>query len=318
MREFVKPRVFISRCIGFESVRWDGKIISSNFMENLKPHIEAVTVCPEVEVGLGVPRDPIRLVKQDSKVRLVQPATGQDLSEKMQQFTKKRLNELPEVDGVILKSRSPSCGINDTKIYDSIKKTLPLCRGSGFFSAMVISKFGHLPVEDEKRLINPHVKEHFLTKLFTLADFRSVKESGSINKLIDFQARNKLLFTAYSQKELHIMGRIVAQSKGRGIQEGIEEYQGHLWSALKKPPQRGAFENILTKAAGYFSSRLSSDEKLFFLDTVAKYKAGKLHLDVPLNLLKSLIIRFNEEYLIEQTFLEPYPNSLKEVKEKLI
>jgi uncharacterized protein YbgA (DUF1722 family)/uncharacterized protein YbbK (DUF523 family) len=318
MREFVKTRVFVSRCIGFESVRWDGKIISSKFVENLKPYIEAITVCPEVEVGLGVPRDPIRLVNQDGKASLVQPATGQDLSEKMLQFTRKRLNELPELDGVILKSRSPSCGINDTKIFDSIENTLPLCRGSGFFGAMVISKFGHLPIEDEKRLTNPRVQEHFLTKLFTLADFRVVKESGSINKLIDFQARNKLLFTAYSQKELHTMGRIVANFKGRFVQEVIEEYQGHLWSALKKSPQRGTVENILTKAAGYFSSRLSGDEKKIFLDTVAKYKAGKLPLDVPLNLLKSWIIKFNEEYLMQQTFLEPYPNSLKETEEKSV
>ena len=151
-----------------------------------------------------------------------------------------------------------------------------------------------------------------MTKLYTLSDFRAVKNSGSIKSLIDFQSRNKLLFTAYSQVELHVMGRIVAQPKGVAFQKIITEYQIHLYNALKRPPRRGANENVLNKAAGYFTQKLSKNEKAFFLDTVSKYKAGKLPLSTPLNVLKAWIIRFNEQYLMQQTFFEPYPDALLE------
>jgi uncharacterized protein YbgA (DUF1722 family) len=254
----------------------------------------------------------VRIVKKDNELRLLQPATGLDFTEKIQQFADKFLSKLPEVDGFILKSGSPSSALKDAKIYPSIEKVSPIGKGPGFFGGAVAARFGHLAIEDERRLLNPRIKEHFLTKLYTLADFRAVKNSASINRLIDFQSRNKLLFTAYSQKELHAMGRIVAQPKGKPHKEIALEYQNHLWNALKQPPRRGANENVLTKAAGYFTRQLSKNEKTLFLDTVAKYKKGKLPLSTPLNVLKAWIIRFNEEYIMQQTFLEPYPETLME------
>ncbi|NLE04753.1 MAG: DUF523 domain-containing protein, partial [Crenarchaeota archaeon] len=111
MREFVKPLAVASRCIGFEPVRWDGKIIPCKIIEDFKPFVNFLPVCPEVEIGLGIPREPIRVVKKNGQRKLLQPATQKDFTKKMQQFIKKFLSELPEIDGVILKSRSPSCGI---------------------------------------------------------------------------------------------------------------------------------------------------------------------------------------------------------------
>ncbi|NLE05122.1 MAG: YbgA family protein, partial [Crenarchaeota archaeon] len=122
----------------------------------------------------------------------------------------------------------------------------------------------------------------------------------------------KMLFTAYSQKELHILGRIVANPKDRPYQKVIEEYQIHLSKTFAYPLSRGAYENILIKSAGYFMNKMSKKEKTFFLETVTKFKSGKLPLSVSLNLLKLLIIRFDEKYLMQQTFLEPYPEALIE------
>jgi len=317
MRDFTKPIVVVSKCIEFEPVRWDGKIIASEFVKNLKPFVDFIPVCPEVEIGLGLPRNPIRIVKKGEELRLIQPITGLDFTSNIQQFARSFLDALPEVDGFILKSGSPSSAMKDAKFYPSIEKVSALGKVPGFFGGAVIAKFGVLAVEDELRLLNPRIREHFLTKLYTLADFRAVKKSGSFKNLIDFQSRNKLLFTAYSQVELHAMGRIVAQTKGIAFQKIITDYQSHLWKALKSPPRRGANENVLTKAVGYFTQKLSKKEKAFFLDTVSKYKVGKLPLSTPLNVLKSWIIRFNEEYLMQQTFFEPYPDSLVE-QENLI
>jgi uncharacterized protein YbgA (DUF1722 family)/uncharacterized protein YbbK (DUF523 family) len=309
---FAEPRVVISRCIEFDPVRYNGQMMTSDLVRRLKPLVKFIPVCPEMEVGLGVPREPVRIVKVGNALRLIQPATGLDLTEKMNWFSCEFLDALPEVDGFILKSKSPSSAMKDAKIYPDTEKVAPMGKSPGFFGGAVLERFGHLAVEDERRLLNLRIKEHFLTKLYALADFRSIKNSGVVNRLVDFQSRNKLLFTAYNQKELHIMGRIVAQPKGRPFQETIAEYQSHLWNALRQPPRRGSNENVLTKAAGYFTSKLSKSEKAFFLDVVAKYRAGKFPLSTPLNVLRAGIIRFNEEYLMQQTFFEPYPEALME------
>jgi uncharacterized protein YbgA (DUF1722 family)/uncharacterized protein YbbK (DUF523 family) len=312
VRDFSKPVVVVSKCIEFEPVRYNGQMMTSDLVRSLKPLVQFIPVCPEVGVGLGVPRENLRIVKTGDTLRLIQPATGLNLTDIMKRFSKKFLDALPEVDGFILKNGSPSSAMKDAKIYPSSEKVSSVERGPGFFGGAVVDRFGHLAVEDERRLLNSRIKEHFLTKLYTLADFRSVKNSGAVNRLIDFQARNKLLFTAYSQTELHVMGRIAAQPKDKPFQETITAYQSHLWKALKQPPRRGANENVLTKAAGYFTSKLSKNEKAFFLDAVAKYRAGKFPLSTPLNVLKAWIIRFNEEYLMQQTFFEPYPEELME------
>ena len=312
MRKITKPRVVVSKCIEFEPVRYNAQMMTSDLVSSLKPFVQFIPVCPEVGVGLGVPRETLRIVKTGGVLKLIQPATGLDLTERMNRFSRRFLDALPEVDGFILKSKSPSSAMKDAKIYPSTEKAAPMGKGPGFFGGVVVKRFGHLAVEDERRLLNSRIKVHFLTKLYTLADFRSVKNSGMINSLIDFQARNKLLFTAYNQTELHAMGRIAAQPNDKPFQETIEEYQRHLWKALRQPPWRGANENVLTKAVGYFSSKLSKNEKAFFLDAVAKYKASKFPLSTPLNVLKAWIIRFNEEYLAQQTFFEPYPAALME------
>ncbi|TRO52125.1 DUF1722 domain-containing protein [Candidatus Bathyarchaeota archaeon] len=312
MRDFNKPRVVVSKCIEFEPVRYNGQMMTSDFVRSLKPLVQFIPVCPEVEVGLGVPRETVRIVKGGDALKLIQTVTGLDLTDRMKRFSGEFLDQLREVDGFILKSKSPSSAMKDAKIYPSTEKVAPMGKGPGLFGGAVVERFGHLAVEDEVRLLNSRIRDHFLTKLYTLSDFRTVKKSGLVKKLIDFQARNKLLFTAYSQKELHVMGRIVAQPKGRPFKEIISDYEGHLWKAFKQPPRRGANENVLTKAAGYFTSKLTKNEKTLFLDVVAKYKAGKFPLSTPLNLLKAWIIRFNEEYLIQQTFFEPYPEALME------
>lgn len=312
MRDFNKPRVVVSKCIEFEPVRYNGQMMTSDFVRSLKPLVQFIPVCPEVEVGLGVPRETVRIVKVGDALKLIQTVTGLDLTDRMKRFSGEFLDQLREVDGFILKSKSPSSAMKDAKIYPSTEKVAPMGKGPGLFGGAVVERFGHLAVEDEVRLLNSRIRDHFLTKLYTLSDFRTVKKSGLVKKLIDFQARNKLLFTAYSQKELHVMGRIVAQPKGRPFKEIISDYEGHLWKAFKQPPRRGANENVLTKAAGYFTSKLTKNEKTLFLDVVAKYKAGKFPLSTPLNLLKAWIIRFNEEYLIQQTFFEPYPEALME------
>ncbi len=314
MRVFARPIVVVSKCIEFEPVRWDGRIISSDFVKQLKEYVDFVPVCPEVEIGLGIPREPLRLVKKDEGVHLIQPATGLDLTQQMESFSKRFLDSLSDVDGFILKSKSPSSAIKDARVYPSEKKVAAIGHGPGIFGKAVLEKNSNKAVEDEKRLLNERIREHFLTKLYTLADFRKVKTTANGNALVDFQGRNKLLLTAYNQIHLHIMGRLVAERKRKPLTETLMEYENYLSAALKRPPKIGSNRNVLTKAAGYFTSKLTHEEKAFLLDSVEKYRSGLQPLSAPLSILKSWIIRFNEDYLDQQTFFEPFPEKLRILK----
>jgi uncharacterized protein YbgA (DUF1722 family)/uncharacterized protein YbbK (DUF523 family) len=314
MREFPKPNIVISKCITFAPVRYDTQIISSEFVETLKPHVNFIPVCPEIEIGLGVPRDPIRIVIIDGARRLMQPATGLDFTQKMESFSESFLNNLCDVDGFILKGGSPSSGLKNIKIYPTIEKSAPVGKGPGFFGEAVLRKFPYLAIEDELRLINLKIREHFLTKLFTLASFRDVKKAGEKRELIRFHSENKYLLTAYSQKELRILGKIAANQEKKSTEEILEEYEEHLHFALARTPSVGSYVNVMLKIMGYFSQQLSSDEKAFFLRSIEHYRAGRLTRSAILNVLKAWIVRFKQEYLSVQTLLEPYPEDLIEVE----
>jgi uncharacterized protein YbgA (DUF1722 family)/uncharacterized protein YbbK (DUF523 family) len=313
MREFPKPNVVISRCITFDPVRYNAQIISSEFVEKLKPFVNFVPVCPEVEIGLGVPRDPIRIVLVNGERRLMQPSTGLDFTEKMERFANSYLDSLDEVDGFILKRGSPSSGFKNVKIYPRMEKSSPVGKGPGFFGEAVLRKYPNLAIEDELRLLNYRIREHFLTKLFTLAGFRDVKKSGRIKELIRFQSENKYLLTAFNQKELRTLGKIVANQEAKHIAEILEDYETHLQLALARTPSIGANINVMLKMMGYFSRQLSKEEKSFFLESIGRYKAGRLALSANLSVLRAWIVRFKEEYLMNQTFLQPYPEELTDL-----
>ncbi len=314
MKEFVRPRIVISKCLEFEPVRYDAQMIPSEFVRQLKSHVDFIPVCPEVEIGLGIPRDPIRIVKIDEQLRLIQPSTNLDVTDKMQSFIKSFLDSLEEVDGFILKNRSPTSGLNNIKVYPSTENVAPIGRTSGFFGGAVLGRFPDLAIEDEGRLKNSRIKEHFLRKLFTIASFRKVKASNSINELIKFHSENKLLLSAYNQEKLRVLGRIVADQKKRTFSEVISDYQKNLFEALKRPPRCGSTINVMMHNLGYFSRGLSKEEKSFFLDLLEKYRKRKLPLSTIIGILKSWNIRFKEDYLMNQTFFEPYPEELVDPK----
>lgn len=311
----MKPKVVVSKCIEFEKVRWDAQKIPSDFVKKLMPHVEFIPVCPEVEIGLGVPRHPIRIVQLDGKLRLIQPATNLDVTEKMLNFIDSFLDSLPEVDGFILKNRSPTSAIKDAKVYSSIKRgSAIISRGPGFFGRETLRRFPHLAIEDEGRLRNPRIREHFLTKLFTIASFRVMKAVGSLKEIIEFHTDNKFLLKAYSQKELRSLGRIVANEEQKPFANLIRDYQEHLSEALKRPPRCGSTINLMINTMGYFSKLLSKEEKAFFLKSLEKYRNGRLPLSVVTGILKSWGVRFGEEYLMKQTFFEPYPEELMDIE----
>lgn len=179
-KNFPKPKLFVSKCLGFAACRWDGLKISGGFVRDLKGRVNFVTACPEVEIGLGVPRDKIRIVGKGKKRRLIQLNTKKDLTAGMRKYAARFVGSLGnDIDGFILKSRSPSCGIKDAKVYPDLKSGRMLGRASGFFASEVLKRFPRLPVETEARLKNRNIRKRFLTRLFASAAKRKKRREGS-------------------------------------------------------------------------------------------------------------------------------------------
>ena len=310
MSEFSKPTIVVSKCLEFAPVRYNGMVIPDRFVRELKEHVDFIPVCPEVEIGLGVPRKPIRIVDYGEGLRLIQPETGADFTEKMEEFSERFLSGLPEVDGFIMKSRSPSSGIKDVKIYPGLEKVAATGKGPGFFGGKIIEKFAPMAIEDEGRLTNFELREAFLTRVFTHADFRRVKRSGKMKDLVAFQAASKLLLMAYNQKEMKELGRITANREKKGFAEVAEEYEEHLNLAMAKTPRKTSIINVLMHAMGYFKRELTAKEKAYFLDLMEKYRKGNLPLSSLQSVLYGWIVKYENEYLETQTFFRPFPEGL--------
>ncbi|MCA9404858.1 MAG: DUF523 and DUF1722 domain-containing protein, partial [Candidatus Omnitrophica bacterium] len=248
-------------------------------------------------------------------LRLYQSTTRLDLTARMNRFSRQFLGGLEEVDGFILKFGSPSCALKDAKMYIDELNPIATGKGPGMFAAAVLERFPGLAVEDEGRLSNFRLREHFLTKVFMLADFRRVKQLGRMHGLVDFHARHKLMLMAYSQKHLRLMGRLVAGADGARMPNVREEYQTHLFEAFARCARYTSHINVLMHALGYFKKEATAREKAHFLGLLDKFRAERLPLSAILAVLHSWSLKYNKEYLLGQTYFEPYPEELIEISD---
>lgn len=315
MAKWARPTVVVSRCLEYEPVRYNGQVIPYDFVRQLEPWVTFVPVCPELEIGLGVPRDPVRIVALDGEARLIQPATDRDVTLEMDRFSQSFLSSLSKVDGFLLKNRSPSCGISDVKIYQDLSASAPSVRGPGLFASRVLERFPGLAIEDEGRLRNYRIREHFLTRLFSLASLRQVKANGSMKDIVRFHSENKFTLMGYSQKELRLLGRIVANPERRPFVDLIEDYEAHFQAALARPPRSTSMINVFQHAAGYFSKQLTRKEKALLESSIERYRAKQTPAAAVTAILRAWIARFEQDYLGAQTFFELYPPDLMSVSD---
>ncbi|MFC2079160.1 YbgA family protein [Candidatus Bipolaricaulota bacterium] len=308
-----RPKVVFSRCLGFDHCRYNGGIISEPMVEQLKPFVETITVCPEVAVGLGIPRDPIRLVGNEISQSLIQPETGLDVTDKMRAFSRRFLSEIEPPDGFILKYASPSCGPREVKLYVNDKRGAASIRSSGMFAAAMADAHPFAVIEDEGRIKSFDIREHFLTRLFAIARFRQARLAGRARDLVAFHSRYKLVLMAYNQTKMRELGRIVANPTKRSMSYVFADYAKLFHLALLKAPRRTSAINVLMHGFGYVSDQLQAKEKTFFLDSLDQYRNRQVPLSVPSSIMRSLIIRFDVSYLADQLYFEPYPQKLVDV-----
>jgi uncharacterized protein YbgA (DUF1722 family)/uncharacterized protein YbbK (DUF523 family) len=315
MAEFVKPKVVISKCLGFEACRFNGEVIQDKFISRLRNHVEFVPVCPEVEIGLGTPRPVVRLISSSQGLRMIQPSTGADLSDSMRDFSARFLDSLTHVDGFILTHRSPSCGIGDAKYYAGPEKAAALGKTSGLFADTVIKRFPYLAIKDDARLSNLRIREHYLTRIFAFARLRALRRSVSMHALVRFHSAHKFLLMAHSERKMRELGRIVANAGKRSPRRVLESYTIAFQEALQRLPRTTSQINVLMHALGYFSKGLSSREKHHFLDILGAYRHGRVPLQSVTSVLQSWALRFDSVYLQEQAFFRPFPDSLLAIED---
>ena len=305
--KFLRPKIIISKCLEFEACRYDGQIINNQYIKQLKEFIDFKPVCPEVEIGMGIPRDTIKIVETNNEKLLYQPETGKDFSRKMNLFSKNYLKEINDIDGFILKTNSPSCGVISAKIYPKKNNAAAIKRSSGFFAKNILSMFPTHPIEEEKRLNNIFIREHFYTSIFTLADFKTVID---FDTLYNYHTKHKYLFMSYNQTLMKKMGSIAANKSNQKIKPVINEYYKHLLLLLSKKSRLPSNINTQMHVMGYFKKMLTQKEKKHFLDMLDLYRNKKNPISSINNILVSWINRFGNEYLEKQSFFYPFPSEL--------
>ena len=308
-----KIRLGISTCLLGENVRYDGGHKLDRFLtETLGQYVEYVPVCPEVECGLGTPREALRLVGNPEAPRLVTTHTKQDLTDRMTQWAQKRVDELEKegLYGFIFKSDSPSSGMERVKVYS--EQGMPVKKGIGMFARVFMGHFPLLPVEEEGRLHDPVLRENFIERIFTLKRWReTLAQKESRGSLVDFHTRHKLLVLSHSPRHYQIMGKWVAQDKTIPLKELYQQYQILLMEALlfKTTPKKNS--NVLQHMMGYFKEQLSSDEKQELLEVIDSYRQEYIPLVVPVTLIGHYVRKYDQPYLKEQVYLNPHPMELQ-------
>jgi uncharacterized protein YbgA (DUF1722 family)/uncharacterized protein YbbK (DUF523 family) len=305
-------RVGISSCLLGQEVRFDGGHKRDRFLtDTFGRFVEWVPVCPEVEAGFGTPREPMRLVDTDGRLRLVTVRTQSDLTDRLERYARRRVDELAgdDLSGYVLKKDSPSCGLERVKVY--ARPSAPTRTGTGLFAAVLRRRYPFLPVEDEGRLSDPRLRENFIERVFAYRRARDLfGRRWTIGELVAFHTAHKLTLMAHSTAAYRTLGQIVARSRSQPRSEVEARYFEGFMTALVAiaTPRRHA--NVLQHMAGYFKSLLDRGEKAELAATIEDYRAGLVPLVVPMTLIRHHVRRHDVTYLAQQIHLDPHPKEL--------
>ncbi len=308
-----KLKIGVSHCLLGERVRYDGQHQLDRFIVNtLGQYVEFVPVCPEVECGLPVPREAMRLVGDSAAPRLLTRKTEVDHTQRMQQWANQRVRDLEKKDlcGFIFKGKSPSSGMERVKVYGDDGMVQKI--GVGLFARAFMEHFPRIPVEEDGRLHDVGLRENFIIRIFTLKRWREVmQEKKTPGNLVAFHTRHKLLLMSHSPKHYREMGKWVADVKSKPAEQQYDQYEVLLLEALQLKNTIKKHVNVLQHMMGYFKKDLSPDEKRELLEIIGQYKDSLVPLIVPLTLINHYVRKYNQAYLREQIYLHPHPQELK-------
>ncbi len=307
-----KIRVGVSSCLLGNPVRYDGGHKHDRYITDiLAGYFHFIAVCPEVECGLPVPRETMRLVGNPENPQLVTSKSGIDHSARMLSYCREKVRRLEEENlcAFIFKKDSPSSGLHRVKVYGESGQARKI--GRGLFASAVVSHFPLLPVEEEGRLHDPALRESFIERIFCYNRWKKfMKESPDYKKLIDFHTRHKLQIMAHSPKHLPGMGKLVAGGKKAAQHELLAGYRLNLMESLALKATVKKNVNVLYHISGHFKKHITGDEKTELISLINRYARAEVPLVVPLTLINHYIRKYNVGYLQNQTYLEPHPAEL--------
>ncbi|RPI27535.1 MAG: DUF1722 domain-containing protein [Acidobacteria bacterium] len=305
-------KIGVSSCLLGMKVRYDGGHKDDAFVhQTLADYVDFVPVCPEVEIGLGTPRETIRLEGNPAEPRLVAPKSGRDLTETMKSYATRRLEELAALGlhGYILKKDSPSCGMERVRVHQGPSMS-PARVGVGLFAAALCSRFPSLPVEEEGRLNDPVLRENFIERVFAFFRLQQfLKAAPSPGNLVAFHGTTKMALLAHSPKHYKQLGQLVA-SGAKQLETTLEAYTRLFMEALKVRATRRKHANVLQHLTGYVKRSVDAEDRAEMAATIEEYRQGLVPLVVPLTLLKHHFRRHPIEWVLSQTYLNPYPAEL--------
>jgi uncharacterized protein YbgA (DUF1722 family)/uncharacterized protein YbbK (DUF523 family) len=305
-------RVGISSCLLGEEVRYDGGHQKDNYITGvLARHFTWVAVCPEMEVGMGVPREPIRLVGDAAAPRLLGVTSGTDHTERMNDFARRRVEALRRqgLSGYVLKRASPSCGMERVKVYE--ENGTAARSGVGLFARVLTEALPVLPVEEEGRLNDARLRDNFITRVFAYRRLAALRESGPRPAtIVGFHTAHKYLLLAHSPVAYGRLGRLVAEIKRQPLERWLDHYGDVFMRALHVRATPEKHVNVLQHIMGFFKDRLSAGEKRELLGVIGDYARELVPLVVPITLVNHYVSRFEVAYVRDQVYLRPHPKEL--------
>jgi uncharacterized protein YbgA (DUF1722 family)/uncharacterized protein YbbK (DUF523 family) len=304
-------RVGVSSCIIGAEVRWNGGHARQRYLTDvLADFVEYVPVCPEVEVGMGVPRPTVRLVRDGSDVRMVDPRNGVDWTAAMNRLSRDRSAELAGQDlcGFVLKKDSPTCGLMRVRVHGDTGTTRD---GQGLFASALVQRFPYLPVEEEGRLNDPLIRENFIERVFAYRRLKDVfSESWTPGDVVAFHTREKLLLRAHDEARYRELGRLVAEVRSVPRAAFRDDYMDRFMEAMKRRSTVAKNVNVLQHMVGFLRTVDDEAGRREMQDAIEDYRAGLVPLVVPTTLIRHLARRHDQSILLESSYLSPHPKEL--------
>jgi uncharacterized protein YbgA (DUF1722 family)/uncharacterized protein YbbK (DUF523 family) len=307
-----RPQIGASACLARQAVRFDGGFIANQFLNNdCMAFFDVHTICPEVELGLGIPRPAIQLRQFNNEIRLVfSKNPEQDLTRRMHDYAERRVKHLPPLDGYIFKKDSPSCGVFKVAVVNN-ETGMRQRNGIGLFAATFSKTFPHVPVEEEGRLNDPAIRENFLERVYAHFRWRQLMTSPDpLQGFRDYHRNYKLMLMAKDNAAYRRLGRLAASVNGGNFHDVSASYFGTFMQAMARIPSQGNHVNVMMHILGYLKNQLDKKDKAELLQWFETYRNKRVDRVAPLMLLQHHFKKFHNDYIAEQYYFSPFPGEL--------
>ena len=298
-----KPKIVVSECLYGTKCRYDGQGYYDKVIQSLKDYVDIQTVCPELAIGLSIPREPIRIEmnKENEEYRLIDYNSKNDYTNQMTEFSEEFINGLDDIDGFILKSRSPTCGLKDAKVYYCGNKCSIRSNENGFFSQKIIDKYDYLPIENEGRLKNYNIRDNFFTRIFFINNLKNNKN------IIEFHKNNLLLLKSYDEESTNEVSDILNENR---MEDQVHQYKEKVLNIVSNQRKKENKLSIIIKVFEKYKNMLNEEEINMFNGLIESYENQRIPFSTLEVVIKMYETRFKDKDILNQTFFYPYPENL--------